>query len=156
VRKRVYLDTTIPSYAADTRTGVVIGYRCLLTNRLLKAGDRFEFCVSEIVRAELARGSFPNQTRAAALIANLPDLPLTPEVVEVAEYFREHQLVPSYDAGDSLHLALAVVHNVSTLATWNFRHLANPRKRRHLSVLCRRLSLLAPDVVSPEELLEEP
>ena len=76
-------------------------------------------------------------------------------VVEVAEYFREHQLVPSYDIGDSLHLALAVVHRLSVLATWNFRHLANPRKRRHLAVLCRRLSLSASDVVSPEELLEE-
>jgi hypothetical protein len=151
----VYLDTTIPSYAVDDRKNVVVGYRCLLTNRFLGVANRFDFWVSEVVRAELARGSFPNKARALAMIADLPDVPLTAEVVEVAEYFREHQLVPSYDIGDSLHLALAVVHRLGVLATWNFRHLANPRKRRHLAVLCRRLSLSASDVVSPEELLEE-
>ncbi|MBI4701201.1 MAG: hypothetical protein HY744_08595 [Deltaproteobacteria bacterium] len=123
--QRVYLDTTIPSYAV------------------------------ELVRAELARGAFPARAEALALVAPLPDLPLSPEVVQVAQYFRENVLVPSYDIGDSLHLALATVHRVAALATWNHRHLANPRKRRHLAVLCGRLGLPAPDIASPEELLEE-
>jgi hypothetical protein len=42
----------------------------------------------------------------------------------------------------------------AVLATWNFRHLANPAKRTHLRVLNGRLGLPVPEVVSPLDLLE--
>ncbi|MDI7269695.1 MAG: PIN domain-containing protein [Myxococcota bacterium] len=155
MKLRVYLDTTIPSYAVDRRADLVVRYRRSITGRLLAARRRFEFCVSEVVRAELTRGRFPGQAEALRAIAGFPDLPLVPESLQVAEHFRLNLLVPSYDIGDSLHLALAAVHQVPVVATWNHRHLANPRKRRHLAVLCARLRLAAPDVVSPEDLLEE-
>ena len=155
VRSRIYLDTTIPSYAVERRADLVARYRRGASRRLLGAGRTFEFLVSDVVRAELLRGLFSARHEALRLIRKLPDLPVTPEAAQVAEYFRDNLLVPSYDIGDSLHLALAAVHRVAALATWNYRHLANPRKRRHLAVLCGRLGLAVPDVVPPDELLEE-
>ncbi len=154
MKRRVYLDTTIPSYAVDRRTDLLIRYRRQITRTLLESTEGFEFLVSEVVRAELGRFPFPDQGSAIAIVQDLQDLPILPEVVQVAGYFRENMLVPSYDIADSLHLALAAVHKLDALATWNFRHLANPRKRRHLAVLCGRLGLAPPEVVSPEELME--
>jgi hypothetical protein len=65
--------------------------------------------------------------------------------------FEEH-LVPSDVSGDALHLAVACVHEVDFLLTWNIRHLANPNKLDHLTVINRRLGLLTPQIVTPEML----
>ncbi len=155
MRRRVYIDTTIPSYAVERRADIAARYRRSTTRRFLAATARFDFFVSDVVRAELARGAFPRCRDALGVAAKIRDLPIVPEVVQVASVFRENLLVPSHDIGDSLHLAIAVVHRMDALATWNYRHLANPRKRRHLAVLCGRLGLAVPDVAPPDELLEE-
>ena len=39
--------------------------------------------------------------------------------------------------------------------TWNLRHLANPNKVEHMTVINRRLGLLTPVILSPELLWNE-
>ena len=41
------------------------------------------------------------------------------------------------------------------MLTWNVQHLANPNKRMHLAVLCMRLGLAPPAIVTPD-MLQEP
>ncbi|MCK6483433.1 MAG: hypothetical protein L6R00_04770 [Phycisphaerae bacterium] len=57
--------------------------------------------------------------------------------------------------GDATHLAVACVQEVDFLLTWNIRHLANPNKLDHLTIINRRLGLLTPQIVTPEMLWEE-
>jgi len=64
--------------------------------------------------------------------------------------------MPRRDFRDAFHLALASVHEVEYLVTWNFAHLANASKRTHIEVLNRRLHLPSPVICSPEELMLEP
>lgn len=79
------------------------------------------------------------------------------EVVNVARRYTRERLVPHDVQGDALHLAMACVYEFDFLLTWNIRHLANPNKLAHLTVINRRLGLLTPQVVTPETLwLEEP
>ena len=40
------------------------------------------------------------------------------------------------------------------LLTWNVKHLANPNKRTHFGVICMRLNLSAPQLVTPDMLQE--
>jgi len=63
--------------------------------------------------------------------------------------------MPSSDLRDAFHLALATVHEIEYLVTWNYGHLANASKRTHIEVLNRRLHLLSPVICSPEELILE-
>ena len=49
-------------------------------------------------------------------------------------------------------LAISCVHEVDFLLTWNIRHLANPNKLDHLTVINRRMGLLTPQIVTPEML----
>ena len=60
------------------------------------------------------------------------------------------RLVPGDVQGDALHLALACVYEFDFLLTWNIRHLANPNKLAHLTIISRRLGLPTPQVVTPE------
>ena len=56
--------------------------------------------------------------------------------------------------GDALHLAVAIIHQMEYILTWNVKHLANPNKRTHLAVLCMRLGLAPPQLVTPDLLQE--
>jgi hypothetical protein len=39
--------------------------------------------------------------------------------------------------------------------TWNQKHLANPNKRTHLAVICARLNLPVPQIVTPDLMIVE-
>ena len=52
-------------------------------------------------------------------------------------------------------LAMASMHRVEFLLTWNINHLANANKTRHLSVLNARLGLPVPIITTPITLLPE-
>ena len=101
---------------------------------------------------ELLSGTWPGQQEAIALVDALPRVPVDAEVIAVAERYILEQLVPVNLAGDATHLAAACMHEVDFLLTWNIRHLANPNKLDHLTVINRRLGLLTPQIVTPETL----
>jgi hypothetical protein len=89
------------------------------------------------------------------MVESLPLLPITDEVVEIARLYVRHRLMPEAVGGDALHLAVASLHEMDYLLTWNVRHLANPNKIEHMTVINRRLGLLSPVILSPEELWME-
>ncbi len=89
------------------------------------------------------------------LVDPLPRLDVDDEVLGVAARYVEEKLVPARLGGDAAHLAVACVYEVDFLLTWNIRHLANPNKLDHLTVINRRLGLLTPQIVTPEMLWME-
>lgn len=57
--------------------------------------------------------------------------------------------------GDAIHVAVCAVHRIEYLVTWNQKHLANPNKRTHLTVVCARSNFPAPQIVTPDLLVVE-
>ena len=82
----------------------------------------------------------------------LPRLLIDEEVIAVAERYVLEKLMPLPAGGDALHLAAACVHECDFLLTWNIRHLANPNKLKHLTIINRRMGLLTPQIATPEML----
>jgi hypothetical protein len=113
---------------------------------------RYDTWVLEAVVLELEQGDWPGKTPALDLVEALPRVPVTDEAANVARRYVSERLVPADLQGDALHLALACVYEFDFLLTWNIRHLANPNKMAHLTVINRRLGLLTPQVVTPEML----
>jgi len=84
-------------------------------------------------------------TSASIALHDLAALALTPEVFGIAAVLVSERVMPGPAVeGDAVHLAVAIVHRINYLLTWNQRHLANPNKRTHLLVVCSRLGYLAP------------
>jgi len=50
---------------------------------------------------------------------------------------------------------VSIVHRVEYLLTWNQKHLANPNKRTHLTIIAARARLAVPEIVTPDLLLLE-
>jgi len=107
-----------------------------------------------VVTAELRRHKFPGQDTSLALLDAMGLLPITPEVYGVAQAYQDHLVMPRESMGDAVHLAVACVHEVNYLLTWNCRHLANANKIEHLRAINRRLGLLTPNLLTPEMLVE--
>jgi hypothetical protein len=87
------------------------------------------------------------------MLRGLSVLQLTPEVGNLAELLVENKVMPGpSNSGDALHVAVATIHSMDYILTWNVKHLANPNKRTHFAIICMRLGLTAPMLVTPDML----
>ena len=64
-------------------------------------------------------------------------------------------VLPEKAVRDAAHIAVAAVHGVDYLLTWNCRHLANARISRRIHAVCDAQGFRMPLICTPEELLEE-
>ena len=151
-----YIETTVPSYYWETRrTPQIVAWREATRQwwRLFRHG--YELYTSRFVLAELARAPSPKARRALRLMSGVRLLGEPPGLAEVVEYYVQHRLMPVEAGGDAVHLALASMHGMDFLLTWNCRHLANANKVRHLTIINRRLGLHVPVVTTPLTLIPE-
>jgi hypothetical protein len=63
-------------------------------------------------------------------------------------------LLPSTADRDAAHIALASVHEMDILLTWNCRHIANAAIQHRLRNLVEAADLTLPVICTPEELME--
>jgi hypothetical protein len=60
--------------------------------------------------------------------------------------------IPQTEPRDALHVAIAAVHGVQYLVTWNFKHIANATLRPRIDAVCRDNGYEPPIICTPEEL----
>ena len=54
---------------------------------------------------------------------------------------------------DAAHIAVAAVHRIDFMLTWNCKHLANAQIARRIALICDRLGFRMPIICTPEELM---
>ena len=86
------------------------------------------------------------------LVGDLPVLPLTAEAEVLAEEYIKRGAIPVKYREDALHVAIAVVHQIPLLASWNFTHLVNVKTRRLVNLVNALLGHGQIEIVSPPEL----
>ena len=65
----------------------------------------------------------------------------------------EHNTLPRKALDDALHIALASVHGMDYLLTWNCRHIDNAQTKPLIRYLCVEAGLPSPEICTPEELM---
>ena len=156
MRRKVYIETTVPSFYAETRQEPAAIYRRETTRRWwAEEAPRYDLFVSPFVVDELSEGDYPGREQALALIGELPALEAVAEIEDIVAVYIRHHLMPRGDRGDAAHLAIASYYAVDFLLTWNCRHLANANKARHLAEINNRLGLFVPILTTPESLFLE-
>ena len=93
--------------------------------------------------------------RRLELIAGLTVLDLTPDAETLADRILHSGLLPVTADGDAAHIALATVHKLDILLTWNCRHIANAAIVGRLRRLVETQGHTLPEIYTPEELLGE-
>ncbi|MBC8245372.1 MAG: hypothetical protein H8E20_13360 [Verrucomicrobia bacterium] len=75
-------------------------------------------------------------------------------VTEIAHRLVQSGPIPEKAQADAMHLALAAVHKMDYLLTWNCRHLANASMRNAINDALRESGLVEPVICTPMDLLE--
>src|SRR5437667_4765142 len=129
MNRRVYIETTIPSFYYEVRTEAdMVARRAWTREWWDKRRSDFDVVASEAVIDELENGTFPQRDEALRLLDAVPLLDIDAAIGDIVEAYIKHQLMPAEPAGDALHLAIASFHKCDFLLTWNCRHLANANK----------------------------
>jgi hypothetical protein len=156
---KVYLETSFFSECVTIRKGPIdLGRRATSLNWWQTQAKAFDLYISDEVIRELSDPDFPDAVRdpALAMLSGLGALALNAEAVALADLLVREKVMPGPAVeGDAVHFAVSVVHCVDYLLTWNQKHLANPNKRTHLAVICARLNLPVPQIVTPDLLIVE-
>ena len=54
----------------------------------------------------------------------------------------------------AVHIAIAALHEVQFIASWNFRHIVGAVARRNIEVALTEFGAFVPVIATPEEILE--
>ncbi len=152
--KKVYIETSIPSFYYETRPDPeMIAMRNWTRDWWDHHAHKYELVTSEAVFEELNEGDYPIKNDALALIEDLSVLEVDRPVIEIVNAYVINKAMPKNPKGDALHLALATYHKCDFLLTWNCNHLANPNKFIHLSAVNALLGYLTPQLTTPFAML---
>lgn len=153
----VYIETTIPSYLTAWRSPELVMAANQEATRSWwdTARPRFELFVSQVVLFEAGAGDQDAATRRLATIRDLPLLELSVKAEALAGRLLARAALPEKARLDALHIAVAAIHGMDYLLTWNCRHIANAVKRPLIEVICRAEGYEPPIICTPLELMED-
>lgn len=159
-KPKVYLETTILGYLTPMRATApdsIQSFRRQHAEEFWRVKEsRFELYVSEVVLSEASKGRADLAGKRLQLLQDIPSLPLTAEIRDLAEDLQKSGIVPATAVEDALHIATASWWGMDFLVTYNFKHIDNPNVERHLEAVVARFDCSLPVLLSPLELLNLP
>ena len=82
-------------------------------------------------------------------------LELTAEIERLAAVYIAKAVLPSKSSADALHIAYATVNEMDYLLSWNFRHLANSKRKARVTAVNIEEGYKFPTVITtPLEVLD--
>ena len=149
-QKRIYIETTIPSFYYTLRTDAESRVRQKWTRQWWNEyAGIFTLTSSVAVIEEINRGTSDKIQDRLDLLKDVELLPITGYIENIARIYIDRLVMPRDPSGDALHLAIASFHNVDALLTWNCRHLANANKIHSIRQINQELGLVVPELTTP-------
>lgn len=125
---RLYLETTVFNYYFDAdREGHLDVVRLF---EGIAAGS-YEGYVSQYVVEELSAAPEPKRTHMLALIERYHLITLWPNpgALRLAERYIANGIIPASYLYDSVHIAMASVHGLDCVVSYNFKHINRSKTR---------------------------
>jgi predicted nucleic acid-binding protein len=157
MKKSVYIETSIPSYltAMPSRDIRAAAWQQITNQWWEEARPDYDLFTSELVIVEASAGNAEAAARRLEMLREIAELSIDEEVQELADQLISKGGFPSGAEADALHVAVAAVHNIDYLLTWNFRHIDNAAKKPIIRSICVAAGYLCPEICTPMELLQE-
>ena len=156
-RGNVYVETTVFSYLAarPSRDLREAAHQQITAEWWDSRRHEFVLFVSQLVVEEASAGDPTVASRRVGYLADLTLLELSDPTLALAEKLLADGAVPVAASEDALHIAVATVHGMHYLMTWNCKHIANAATRSRIETACNDAGYDMPVICTPEELLEE-
>ncbi|WP_419546179.1 type II toxin-antitoxin system VapC family toxin [Microcystis sp.] len=151
----VYIETSILGYlTARPSRDIVVAANIEVTKEWwnTRRGD-FQLYSSQAVVKETSQGDVVIASQRLEILANLSLLDLNQAVLDLAEQFLERSNLPAKADIDAVHIAVATVHGMDYLLTWNCKHIANAQIQGKLAEISLDFGYELPILCTPYELL---
>jgi hypothetical protein len=113
---------------------------------------RFDLRVSQLVLLEIGAGDLAMVRQRLALAHEIPRLDFTREGVSLSRKILRETGLPKRAGRDALHIALAALHEMDFLLTWNCRHIANAVLIPKITSIIESRALRSPLICTPPQL----
>ena len=155
MKESIYFETTVVSYytSKPSRDIIVLAHQEIIRQWWPKTIRRYNVFISGVVIEEASSGDPGAAKRRLEELKDFPPLELDDKVEEMAQVYMERLEIPEKSFRDATHLAVASVHNIDYLATWNCTHLANGKVIKKLMKINESFGI-PPIICTPEELME--
>lgn len=139
MKASVYLETSVVSYLVGrlSRAVIVLGNQELTREWWTNRRGDYELFVSEVVTAEAAMGDADLARQRIEICESLPLLAISDEAERLAPLLLAATGMAPNAATDALHIAVAAVHGMEYLLSWNCTHIANAKIRRAIDRQCQ-------------------
>lgn len=153
----VYLETSFISYlvARPSRDLLVAAHQQTTEEWWTNRRSEFRNCVSQVVIDEVSVGDPVEVQKRLTIVSSLQPLEITEEVESLAQGIVAAGILPPQAVRDAAHVAVAAVHAIDYLLTWNCKHLANAQIARRIAKVCEKRGFRMPVICTPEELMGE-
>ncbi len=154
-KKTVYIETSIVSYltARPTSDLLAAAWQKITLDWWETQRKRFGLYTSDVAVEEAEKGNREAAARRLKALSGITILPITEPVVALSRVFIQERALPANALDDALHLALAAVHGVDYLLTWNCRHLDNAETKPIMRSVCTINGHTCPEICTPQELM---
>jgi predicted nucleic acid-binding protein len=149
MKQRVYIDTSVVGgyFDEEFKEATVKLFDRLDKNEII-------FVVSDLLDLELLNA--PQQVRQ--LLHNYPAdkferIEFTEEAIKLSETYISENVVGKTSLEDCRHIALATIHKVDVLASWNFKHIVNLDRIKGYNSVNMRLGYSIIEIRSPKDLV---
>ena len=152
----VYIETTVVgNLAGRVHPDPNIAARQAVTRRWwVTAASRYRLLVSQLVLDECSSGDPTAAKERLDIIDGVELLNTSDAVEDLTDALLANGAVPTSQPRDAFHIAIAAVNGVEYIATWNFKHIANPTLQSRIASVCSDCGFEAPVICTPEQLWE--
>ena len=153
-REVVYVESRVLSDLASrlSRDGCVLAQQQLTVDWWHSRRRHYQLFVSTVVVTESLRGDVAAAKRRAVVLNGIAILEVDEAALELATALVNQAAVPHNAIEDALHIAVACVHSIEYLLTWNYKHIANASMRTHINLVCIEAGYHPPIICTPAEL----
>jgi len=117
--------------------------------------SQFTLYISQVVLDEAGQGDAEMASKRLEILQSLSVLELTDTIEDLGMQFLTRSNLPAKASDDAIHIAVATVHGLDYLLTWNCKHIANAQIQKKLTEICRDFGYKLPTICTPYELMGE-
>ena len=154
-KETVYVETTVVSYLTAwlSRDLIRAAHQQITQEWWQHRRKDFEIYVSEFVINEASAGDAEAAEKRLEALENILLLDVSADVENLAKKLIADKALPAKAVTDALHIAVAAVHGINYLLTWNCKHIANAEMQKAIEKVCEDRGCKCPIICTPEELL---
>jgi predicted nucleic acid-binding protein len=154
-KPRIYVETSVISYLTTRPSrDSIIAARQMLTRLWHESVVREQLHLSGLVIEEITQGDAQAAARRVEICKDWVQLGSHAQTADLAQRLMDASVVPATEPEDAAHIALATLHEMDYLATWNFAHFVSPDAKYKVFLALSQWGYKPPIFATPEELYE--